>query len=230
VTRDAVSGTARGYIKLPEHTNALAFRPDVVICNLGINDVSTFAAPHRQYLVRDYRELIAAYRALPTAPRFILWQPLAPLFPGQAYYGQPVVTDVNNLIRDVVNLTGADALDMSASLVDHPEWFPDHLHPNATGAQRIAEVTYGVFVQTVEPPAGSKLAKRSAASLNASQICLPFLTGVNLACVLQATPSLDSPAWTDVRAFDVSAVPRIMAATNPINASMGFYRLRLQLD
>ena len=80
VTRDSYQAWPRGYIRQPEHTNALAFLPDVVICNLGINDVSTFADGCRKDLVRDYREIIAAYRALPTAPRFVLWHPLAPLY------------------------------------------------------------------------------------------------------------------------------------------------------
>lgn len=141
VTRDAFSGWARGYLGLAEHTNALAFQPDIVICNLGINDVSAFVDAQRPSFVDSYRQLISAYRTLRSAPRFILWQPLAPLFPGQTYYGQPVVTNVNNLIREVVDLTGAEALDMSKPLADHPEWFPDHLHPNAAGAARIAELT-----------------------------------------------------------------------------------------
>ena len=143
VTRDTVSGWARGYIRQVEHTNALAFQPDIVICNLGINDVSSFADAQRQHLVRDYREIIAAYRALPTVPRIILWQRLAPLFPGQTYYGKPVVTEVNNLIRQAADLSGAEAIDMTTPLVDHPEWFPDHIHPNTTGARRIAEEISG---------------------------------------------------------------------------------------
>jgi sialidase-1 len=156
VTRDSFSGTARGYLKQVEHTNALAFEPDIVICNLGINDVSTFADAQRQHLVRDYREIIAAYRALATAPRFILWQPLAPLHQGQTYHRQPVVTEVNNLIRQVADVSGIDVMDMNAPLAGHSDWFPDRLHPNAAGAQRMAEVTHGYLRQTVEPPAGSQ--------------------------------------------------------------------------
>ena len=152
ITRDSYQGWYRGYIRQPEHTNALAFQPDVVICNLGINDVSSFADACRTNLVRDYREIIAAYRALPSAPRFILWHPLAPLFPGQTYYGQPVVTNVNNLIRQAAELSGMDTLDMLAPLVGHADWFPDHLHPNAAGAQQIAEVVDRYFRQMLEPP------------------------------------------------------------------------------
>jgi lysophospholipase L1-like esterase len=143
VTRDSVNnGWKRGCILQAEHTNALAFQPDVVICNLGINDVSTFADTNRPYLTRDYREIISAYRALATAPRFIVLHRLAPLFPGQTYYGSPVVTNVNDLIRTAADRSGADTVDLFAPLAGHPEWFPDKLHPNADGARRIAEVIH----------------------------------------------------------------------------------------
>lgn len=226
VTRDSFSGTARGYIKQAEHTNALAFQPDVVICNLGINDVSSFADAQRQYLVRDYREIIDAYRALPTAPRIILWQRLAPLFPGQTYYGQPVVREVNGLIRIAADQSGADAVDMTPPLVDHPEWFPDNIHPDADGAQRIGEVIYGWLLQTFEVPAGVKLSQLDAAPGGSGELVLSFLMLANLDYVLQASPDLLN--WADVQLVAGSSVPRTMVLTNPMNAPASFYRLRNQ--
>ena len=230
VTRDSVSGWARGYILQAEHTNALAFAPDVVICNLGINDVSSFAQPYLTNLVRDYREIIAAYRALATAPRFILWQPLAPLYPGQTYYGQPVVTNVNNLIRQVADLTGADALDMAAPLTGHPEWFPDSIHPNADGAARIAEVTQGFLLQTLEVPAGTKLSRLDATRSHADELVLSFNAEANLAYVLQASARLDGMSWFDIQSVAPSAAPRFVVVTNPLHEACRFLRLRLETD
>ena len=230
VTRDSVSGWARGYLLQAEHTNALAFAPDVVICNLGINDISTFAQPYLTNLVRDYREIIASYRALATAPRFILWQPLAPLYPGQTYYGQPVVMNVNALLRQVADLTGADALDMAAPLTGHPEWFPDSLHPNAAGAARIAEATQGFLLQTVEPPAGVKLSRLHATPLGASQLVLSFEAPANVASRLQEALLLDTASWANLQLFDASPQPRLVATTNPMPLLPRFYRLRLETD
>lgn len=152
VTRDTVyRGWCRGYVRQIEHTNALAFHPDIVICNLGVNDTSDYANTNRQYFIRDYQEILAAYRALPTSPRVILWHPLAPLFPGHAYFGKPVVGQVNDLVKEVANHTGADVIDMTADLVGHPEWFADHIHPDTAGTRRIAEVIHRFLVKTVEP-------------------------------------------------------------------------------
>lgn len=224
VTRDSFSGTPRGYIKQVEHTNALAFQPDVVICNLGINDVSTFADAHRQYLVRDYREIIAAYRAVTTAPRILVWHPLAPLYPGQTYYGQPVVTEVNDLIRQAADLTGADVIDLNAPLSGHPEWFPDLLHPNAAGAQRIAEVIYGMLLQTCEMPAGTKLSQLDAMRQGTGELTVSFQAIANLAYVLQSSPDLAT--WTDEQFVAAASVPRTLFSTNPLTGPARFFRLR----
>ena len=142
VTRDSFSGWPRGYAKQAEYAGALEFQPDIVICNLGINDVSDFAVPQHPAFVRDYLEIIAAFRSRSGTPRFILWQPLAPLFPGHRYYQAPAVGQLNELIAQVAVQAGAETLDMHAPLAGHAEWVSsDHIHPNAQGARRIAEVT-----------------------------------------------------------------------------------------
>jgi len=226
VTRDTFSNWARGYIKQVEHTNALAFQPDAVICNLGINDVSTFADAQRQYLVRDYREIIAAYRALPTNPRIIIWQRLAPLFPGQTYYGQPVVTEVNNLIRKAADRSGADTVDMEPALANHPEWFPDKIHPNADGAGRIAEVIYGMLLQSFEVPPATKLSQLMPIPDASGKLALSFRALANLGYVLQSSPDLT--AWADIEFATPAGAPQILQFTNPMNAQARYYRLRIR--
>ena len=116
VTRDSFSGWPRGYAKQAEYEDALKFQPDIVICNLGINDVSDFAVPQHPAFVRDYLEIIAAFRARPTTPRFILWQPLAPLFPGHRYYEAPEVGRLNELIAQVALQSGVETRETQAPL------------------------------------------------------------------------------------------------------------------
>lgn len=115
----------------------------VVICNLGINDLMDWEAFGKDDFVKDYRSLVRSYRGLPGKPRVILWQRLAPLFPGQTFFGSESVDGINAAIGQVAKLEGVETVDMQNPLESHGEWFPDHLHPNADGARAIAEVMAG---------------------------------------------------------------------------------------
>jgi lysophospholipase L1-like esterase len=132
----------RLYLNSPRHRAALDWQPDVVICNLGINDMTMGDALQREVFLKNYRSLIDAYADLPTAPVIVLWSPLSPVLPGLASYSQPLrQRAIEEWIQDVAARTGSLTLDMQAGLVDHPEWYPDRLHPNAEGARFIAEKT-----------------------------------------------------------------------------------------
>ena len=96
----------------------------------------------RDDLVTEYRKLIDAFASLPTAPYIIQWSSLAPLFPGQNFHGDPNVETLNEWLPYAVAHTGVDTIDMFTPLKDHPEWFPDHIHPNAEGSKAIAETTF----------------------------------------------------------------------------------------
>lgn len=154
IIKTSMRGTEkRAFIFMPEHRAALHFAPEVVICNLGINDVIDFPKPgNREAFVRDYVELIETYRALPGRPRIILWSPLAPLHKGHRYFQSPDLARLNAAIRDVVaQLNDAadeapvEVIDMHRPLAGHPALFADGIHPNATGAGLIAAATVRVL-------------------------------------------------------------------------------------
>ena len=45
-------------------------------------------------------------------------------------------------IEQVANSTGLPLIDVYSPLVNHPEYFPDGVHPNSVGAQIIANAVY----------------------------------------------------------------------------------------
>lgn len=130
------------YINTTEHQNALAFMPDVVVSNLGINDFALFL-DNQQAFVDDYVDLLDDYAALPINPTIYLWTELAPVFPLNPNAGaiEARRAQVNLRLAEIASTVGAIGMNLYAPLIDHPELFPDGLHPDSTGAGIIAQTT-----------------------------------------------------------------------------------------
>lgn len=148
------------YLQTDEHQQALAFKPNVVVCNLGIND-HALVSDNQQEFVRDYVRLLRAYATLPTKPRLLIWTRLAPVMPGQRNYEQclELTHTFTTLLQRVADRTAAKGIDLHTPLAGHAEWFPDHLHPNTEGADVIAQVVAGAI--TGEPGAPAAEPTRS---------------------------------------------------------------------
>ena len=133
----------RAYLKQPEHQRALAFQPDVVICNLGINDMDAYRGGHADEFAPDYVALLRAYKELPSKPKLFLWTKLVPLFEEQKHYKWEEPFLMRRDLNRVAAETGAVGLDMFSGLVGRKELFlPDALHPNEEGYKVIARLTH----------------------------------------------------------------------------------------
>ncbi len=124
-----------------DYSSALQSAPDVVIIALGTNDSKTeIWRAHQSEFVDDYVAMIKAFQALPNHPQ--VWACLPPpAFPGNWGITEGVIRDgVIPGIKKAAQLTGIKVIDLHAPLLGSNGWFPDTVHPNETGAQRIAEL------------------------------------------------------------------------------------------
>ncbi|MDA7597709.1 GDSL-type esterase/lipase family protein [bacterium] len=137
----------RAFIFMKEHEDALAFEPDIVICNLGINDLMDFDKFEDDF-VTDYIELLTAYQSLASKPRIIVWASLAPLFKGHAFFEDARIEKINREIVKVVKKMDIESIDMERPLRNEDALFPDNIHPNAGGAAIIAKVTAALLKKT----------------------------------------------------------------------------------
>lgn len=146
----------RGYRYMPEHKAALEWQPDIVICNLGINDNGEFIKKERiapGTFAEDYKKLLSDYQALPTNPKFYIWGKLSPLAPGQKFYRSPEPFLMQTELAKVAAATGAQLIDMQEPLRPYlTTVFPDKIHPTAEGAKIIAETTCKALTQAPEVP------------------------------------------------------------------------------
>jgi lysophospholipase L1-like esterase len=156
----------RPYVQQRAYTDALAFRPDVVVIALGTNDSKR---PRREgekvadnwgfkaSYAGDYEAMVAAFRqANPTAKIYVCLPP--PAFPGRWGIGDVTIRDeVIPLVRDVAAKTAAEVIDFNAALAGRAELFPDTVHPNEEGAKLIAAAVHRALTGQEPPPVESPL-------------------------------------------------------------------------
>lgn len=138
----AARGSATPYWRTPAFTAATRFRPNVVIISLGINDALRENARTVTALGDDFAALVSHFRTLPTSPAVLATTP-TPVF------GHPAELDraaLENQVRPtlavVAERLALPLIDFFTPLSDHPELFPDGVHPNAEGARVLAETVY----------------------------------------------------------------------------------------
>lgn len=214
-----------------EHQAAIAWQPDVVICNLGINDITTFGSFTKAQFQTAYLELIDAFIQSGSVPLIIQWSPLAPIFPGQTFYGDPNLVTLNQWVRDAAACTNTRLVDLSTPLADHPEWFPDHLHPNADGANRIGEVIFDLIeaMGDLSTPVDETDGAVSSAVLEIDWVGGELIVSASQLPtdgdelnVLQASETLDRGSWRNLASVRGESWAEWSI---PITAQRQFFRL-----
>ena len=141
----------RGYRWMKEHAAALAWKPDIVICNLGINDCGEYikeftGGRRRGQFADDYCALLDDYRKS-GAKRIFIWTKLAPLGEGQKFYRSPEPFLMQRDLEETATRVGAVGIDMQEPLRENMDAILAHdkIHPNAEGAGIIAEATFAAM-------------------------------------------------------------------------------------
>lgn len=130
------------------------FRPDTVVILLGTNDSKDKNWISAEAFRQQYAELIAAYRALPTAPRIVICTPPCAFKPTNPFFSitndarLDRVPEIAKAVKTVAAENGTELVDLYALTQGRRELFgPDGLHPNAAGAKRIAEAVFQAVCQ-----------------------------------------------------------------------------------
>ena len=131
----------RPYTQLPEFRQAMDFKADLVVIHLGLNDTDPRNWPnYGDEFIGDYRALIDSFRV--ANPQAKIWICLmTPIFHRHSRF-QSGTRDWHEAIQKTIRQIAATAdvrlIDLHTPLYNHPELFPDALHPNAEGAAILA--------------------------------------------------------------------------------------------
>ena len=147
---DSMRGSEkRGFRYMPEHKAALEWKPDIVICNLGINDCGEYIKEYtggreRGQFVHDYIMLLFDYQRVNRKAKIFVWTKLSPLIEGQRFYRSPEPFLMQDDLEKVARLFDTDGIDMQEPFRDVMDtiFAKDKIHPNEAGAKIIAETTF----------------------------------------------------------------------------------------
>jgi lysophospholipase L1-like esterase len=126
------------YWKEQAFTDAKNFKPDVVIILLGTNDAKSQNMKFKNEFVADYTALINEFKALSSKPFIFICLPV-PAYPAGWGINDIIIrVDIIPMIISVGTKNKVPIINLYNTFSNHEEWFPDKIHPNAAGAEKIA--------------------------------------------------------------------------------------------
>lgn len=126
------------YWNCPQFQEAKDFQPDLVVIKLGTNDSKPRNWNHRPEFVSDLKDMIVHFASLPSHPRLWLCLP-APVYKDRWGIREDVVDDeVIPAIRQVAREMELPVIDVHTALLNRRSYFPDGIHPDASGAALMA--------------------------------------------------------------------------------------------
>lgn len=138
----------RPYRQKPEYKDAMAFKADIVVIHLGLNDTDPRNWPnYNSRFDRDYQQLITDFRtANPNAKIWICL--MSPIFDRHPRF-QSGTRDwheaIQKHIQRIARANGTGLIDLHTPLYKRPDLFADALHPNGEGAAIIAQTVFAAI-------------------------------------------------------------------------------------
>ncbi|MCF6404373.1 carbohydrate-binding protein [Chitinophaga filiformis] len=177
------------YVQRPNYPLALGFNPNIVTIELGSNDSKPNNWALKADFIDDYSRLIDTFRSLPSHPVIYICLPI-PAYSGNFGLDNRVISEeIIPLVRIIAAQKNVHLIDLNTPLQNHPDWYQsDGIHPNATGARRIAEVI------AAELAAPTDL---RATVISKNQINLNWTDRTN-ETNFRIQRSVDSTTWTDI--------------------------------
>lgn len=138
--------TDRPYLNQTACSDAEAFQPQVVVIMLGTNDARTNIYPNSENLEANFEMLIDSFRSVQSHPQIIVALP-------PPIYNNTLGLSPSNLVQGVIprleqetKALNVATIDVYSPLLNHPEFFPDGVHPNGAGAEEIAQIVFNAVV------------------------------------------------------------------------------------
>lgn len=149
--RTLMRSADRPYIEKNIFKQSLEFEPNIVIIKLGTNDAKKENWKGKEAFKEEYRNFLQYYSNLKTKPQIYLCTP------SKVYYKDGItdgtvagnicipsdnIKDAGKAVIELGEELNFKVIDLYTFTIGHEEWFFEGLHPNAAGAEKIAEEVY----------------------------------------------------------------------------------------
>jgi len=134
------------YILTDEYRHALAFKPQLVIIHLGLNDTDPRDWPnYRDDFVADYLKLIQSFQSPGGQMPKVFVCRMTPIFNGHPRFKSGTrdwFWQIQQEIEQVAKIAHAGLIDLHTPLYSCPNLFIDAVHPDKSGASTISKTVY----------------------------------------------------------------------------------------
>jgi len=159
------------YWNTQQFTDSHTVNPNIVIIMLGTNDSKPQNwGTHSGEYAGDYEALVDSYTALASHPRIFLNLPPPAGTNGFGISGTIIENEILPLVRQTAIKKGTGLIDIFSAFGGHnfdPSLYgstSDQVHPNDTGAQKIADTVYAAITAPQDAGAGDAAAPKDAAA------------------------------------------------------------------
>jgi lysophospholipase L1-like esterase len=125
----------------PRFRETRDFGASTVVLMLGTNDARYELNARVENFTANYERLISRVQNWTSGSVYLVIPP--PIFTNAldlngGFYVDEIIPRLNQIAQD----KGLQVIDLYTPLLEHPEYFPDGVHPNPAGAQEIAQIVY----------------------------------------------------------------------------------------
>lgn len=122
-----------------EFSNVFAFKPDIIIIQLGTNDTKPQNWQADAYK-QDYQALIDTFKTIATNPEIYLCLPVPVFKTKWGINDSTIIHGVIPAIKTLALKNHISIIDLYHTMLDQGKYFPDGIHPNEKAAAVMAEI------------------------------------------------------------------------------------------
>lgn len=122
-----------------EFSNTFAYKPNIIVIKLGTNDTKPQNWDPTNF-EKDYQALLDTFKTIKPTPTLFICLPV-PVYQTEWGINDSTLNyGVLPILRKLATTNKINVIDLYQGMSNQPQLFPDHIHPNEQGANKMASL------------------------------------------------------------------------------------------